>query len=102
MSHPKGFVCLLNAEKMQQVPNSVQELVKLFKVLMNVALMKVFTYFLSPVKWFNTHISNQQIIKDCRAAVDEYHNKTEEDVYNELLGETESSKMKLGWAADTP
>ncbi|KAH0614004.1 uncharacterized protein H6S33_005890 [Morchella sextelata] len=83
MSHPKGFVCLLNAEKMQQVPNSVQELVKLFKVLMNVALMK-------------------QIIKDCRAAVDEYHNKTEEDVYNELLGETESSKMKLGWAADTP
>lgn len=41
MNHPSGYVCLLQREKLQQVPKAVHDLPDLMHLLMNVAQMKV-------------------------------------------------------------
>lgn len=41
MSHPNGYVCLLQREKLQQVPKVVQGVVDLLHLLMNVVQVKV-------------------------------------------------------------
>lgn len=45
----------------------------------------------------------QQIIKNCAAVVrGRQAGKTEEEKFNELMGEEVSDKARLGWAADSP
>jgi hypothetical protein len=86
MSNPKGYVSVLQREKRQEVPKTVNDLSKLLHLLKCVAQMK-------------------RIVKDCAAVVEQRHSgKTEADILNELLddGEEGAGRGNLGWAADTP
>lgn len=87
MSHPDGYVCLLERNELHEVPTVVENLRDLFKLLKSIWQMK-------------------KMIRDCAAVVNSRHiPKTEEELFTELTGGGPKSPLRaamIPWSFDTP
>lgn len=84
MSHPRGYVCLLQREKRQSVPTGAGELWMLLRLLTAVSQMK-------------------KVVEECAERVRRrLEGRSEEELLRELLDGPGEKGKRLFWAADTP
>lgn len=67
MNHPNGYVCLLQREKLQHVPTSVQDLMKLLHLLKRVSQMKVSIFNTLTGDYLTSRAANHKRLCGCCA-----------------------------------